>query len=370
MRQLDVMDVNQKARQHENEMSEEERRRRMRKIRAKKLAMKRKRRQRRIRLALSVTAILVLVLTVANWKNIINAVQGVGKHDAASDVAAGAAGDAGEDEAGSSLSGAGKSFAGSEENSFLYEVAFEDFFETYEPEVLEEAQVYRRLSVLAGEYEELKEIYENSEKYPVKMLASLCNNPEMYEYVEGYLKYENGDTSVAKTAELTEAEKAQRYPLFLQWDARWGYKEYGDFNIGLSGCGPTTLAMAAVAITGDTSVTPDVVAEYSMKNGFYVEGTGTAWSLMTDGAEAFDLKAKEISLDEVVMKNALDAGKVIICSMRPGDFTSVGHFIMIYDYDANGFKVNDPNCIYRSSRYWSYRELSYQIRILWSYEAA
>lgn len=45
-------------------------------------------------------------------------------------------------------------------------------------------------------------------------------------------------------------------------------------------------------------------------------------------------------------------------------------YIMIYGYDENGFKINDPNCIYRSSRYWTYEELCSQIRILWSYEKA
>lgn len=124
----------------------------------------------------------------------------------------------------------------------------------------------------------------------------MCNNPEIHEYAKGYLAYEKGDTSVAGKAELTEEEKEQKYPLFLQWDKRWGYEAYGDFNIALSGCGPTTLAMAAVALT--------------------------------DGCENFGIKSEEISLDEYVMKNQLDDGKVLICSMREGDFTSVGHGLM------------------------------------------
>lgn len=163
-----------------------------------------------------------------------------------------------------------------------------------------------------------------------------------------------------------EEEKSQSYPLFLQWDARWGYEAYGDSNLALSGCGPTVLAMAAVALTKDTTVTPDKVAAYSMEHNFYVEGTGTAWALMTEGAKEFGLEVLEICLDEAVMKKALDKGEVIICSMRAGDFTTAGHFVMIYAYDEQGFLINDPNCIYRSCKYWSYQELSPQIRMLWS----
>ena len=133
-------------------------------------------------------------------------------------------------------------------DAFLYEIEFADYFKEYSPEVLEGAKLYRRLKELAEEYEELKPIYENCSTYPERMLASLCNNPEMYEYVLAYPAYEKGEVSENVQAGLTEEEKKQSYPLFLQWDARWGYEEYGDFNIALSGCGPTTLAMAVVAI--------------------------------------------------------------------------------------------------------------------------
>ena len=45
-------------------------------------------------------------------------------------------------------------------------------------------------------------------------------------------------------------------PLFLQWDPRWGYTEYGeDSFLGLSGCGPTCLSMVLYYLTGDKSLT-------------------------------------------------------------------------------------------------------------------
>lgn len=252
--------------------------------------------------------------------------------------------------------------------TLLYETKYVDFLEGYQPQVFEEAEVFAKLKELSKQYKELEQIYEERESYPIKLLSSLCNNPELTDYVKGYLAYESGDKSVAKEAKLTGEEKRQKYPLFLQWDKRWGYEAYGDFNIALSGCGPTTLSMAVVSLTGDTSVTPNKVAEYSMEAGYYVEGTGTAWSLMTEGCEHFGIKAEETVLDEGVMKRLLDDGKVMICSMRPGDFTAVGHFLLIYAYDESGFWINDSNCIYRSSRPWTYEELKSQIRILWAYE--
>ena len=256
----------------------------------------------------------------------------------------------------------------SKNKELLYESEYADFLEGYQPQVFEEEEVFVKLKELSKQYKELEPIYEERESYPIKLLSSLCNNPELTDYAKGYLDYQRGDKSVAKEVKLSREEEEQKYPLFLQWDKRWGYENYGDFTIALSGCGPTTLSMAVVALTGDSSATPDKVAEYSMEAGYYVEGTGTAWSLMSEGCEHFGIKAEEIGLDEGVMKNLLDEEKVIICSMRPGDFTSVGHFVLIYAYDENGFWVNDSNCIYRSSRVWTYEELSNQIRILWAYE--
>ena len=348
-KKLDVINVNARSSSSGEEMTMEEKRRRRQRQRARQLAIKRRRRRHFFQM-MGLGAISVIVLVMAG--RFLFPAEGK------------------EDTKGSA--GFVDAAADSKEKDWLagfpYEVKYEEFFEENKPCQRTDAEVYKRLKELAEEYPELKEIYEDCESYPVKMLASLCNNPELHEYVKGYLDYAKGDVSVAAKPEMTTEEKAQKYPLFLQWDKRWGYEAYGDFNIALSGCGPTTLAMAAVALTDDNTITPDRVAEYSMNNGFYVEGTGTAWSLMTDGCENFGIKAEEISLDEYVMKNQLDAGKVLICSMREGDFTSAGHFIMIYGYNSKGFFVNDANCIYRSSRTWSYEELKNQIRILWAFE--
>jgi len=350
-KKLDVIDVNERSTTQKNDVEREEMRRRRQRRRARELAKKRRRRKRFFQMV-TFGAVSVIVLVIAG-KLFFPMSEG--------DKSQGSVGitDALKDDAGVNVSGKEK---------LLYEVKYEDFFEENKPEQLKDAEVYRRLKKLAKTYPELEEIYEDCEKYPVKLLASLCNNPELSEYAKGYLPYQNGDTSVVGKVELTDAEKEQKFPLFLQWDKRWGYEAYGDFNLALSGCGPTTLAMAAVALTDNHAVTPDVVAKYSMENGFYVEGTGTAWSLMTDGCENFGIKAEEISLDEYVMKHQLDEGKVLICSMRQGDFTAVGHFIMIYGYNEDGFFINDANCIYRSNRIWTYKELQYQIRILWAFE--
>lgn len=234
-----------------------------------------------------------------------------------------------------------------------------------EPVERHASQITTELKNYADTSKTAKKIYENRNQYPETLLTAYLNNPEMEDYLAGYLEADLPQYSAQ--GGFTEEEIQQEFPLFLQWDKRWGYVSYGGSMIGLSGCGPTCLSMTLTALTRRTDLTPADVARFSEEHGYYVEGSGTAWSLMTEGASALGLSARELSLDETVMKNALDNGRPIICSMGAGDFTTQGHFILIYGYDTDGFLVNDPNCIYRSNQSWSFERLRGQIKNLWSY---
>lgn len=230
------------------------------------------------------------------------------------------------------------------------------------PQVLDENEVQQNLQALAQEYPEFKEVYDNADAYPQKLLAALCNNPEMIDYVKGYL---NADGS--GSGWLTKDEMSQRFPLLLQWDKRWGYIPYGDNVIGLSGCAPTCLSMVIVGLTGNKDATPDAIAQYATDNGYYVDGVGTAWGLMT-AAGSYGVVGQETTLSEDNVYNELENGHPIICSMRPGDFTSVGHFIVLTGIEDGKIRVNDPNSLTRSRQLWDYDTLSYQISNLWVFE--
>lgn len=253
-----------------------------------------------------------------------------------------------------------------------------DRYPVVSPLPLTRIEAVQRIGSLAENYPEYKKIVENQERLDERLLIALANNPEMISFAEGYLNDEDfakGNESVlgldhTGDSILSEEEQNMERPLLLQWDKRWGYKAYGASNIGLSGCGPTCVSMAVIALTGDTECTPDVVAEYSMKNGYYVEGVGTSWSLITEGTRHFGVAASELSLEENSWKNAIDHGSVIIASLRRGDFTVNGHFIMIYGYDQSGFCVNDPNSVLRSNKCWTYEKLQGQIKNMWEMKKA
>lgn len=205
------------------------------------------------------------------------------------------------------------------------------------------------------------------DRYGEKLAELLELNEEAADYVESYPQRE---AYKSQPIDLAQEIQGGSVPLLMQWDKRWGYNAYGGNMIGLAGCGPVCMTMAYLHFTGDTAMTPREMAAFADDNGYYEEDAGTKWSFWTEGAGKLGLVGEELPLDENRMKQTLDDGKVIICSMGPGDFTTEGHFILIRGYDGNGFYVNDPNRRINSEKQWEFDALRSQIRNLWALSAA
>lgn len=200
--------------------------------------------------------------------------------------------------------------------------------------------------------------------WPDDLKSLLEKNPETEEFVLNYPLKKDLD----EPFDMTEYENCTSVPHLMQWDTRWGYKEYAGSVIGVSGCGPTCLSMVSIYLLQDTSLTPEYIADFAEKNGFSQKNNGSKWTLMSEGAEKLGLKSTELPLDKNVMINALNDGKPIILIMGEGDFTSSGHFIVVTGYSDDGFTVLDPNSKERSDRAWTYERIEKQIRNIWCFE--
>ncbi len=223
------------------------------------------------------------------------------------------------------------------------------------------------LEAMAVKDRKVLSILKNSEEYPPQLLESLASNPELLDFT---LDYPEKKGTWKENINLSRQYKRGQIPLFIQWDEDWGYAPYGGGVIGLTGCGPTCLSMVAVGLTGDTSLNPKAVAAFSEENGYLDRATdSTNWTLMTEGAKQLGLHSKVVPLDKQRMIDELSSGHPIICSMRPGDFTSQGHFIVIYQYKNDKFMIRDPNSKIRSKKAWDYDTLEPQIRNIWSFSA-
>lgn len=155
-------------------------------------------------------------------------------------------------------------------------------------------------------------------------------------------------------------------PHLYQTDPLWANKPYAGSNIRIAGCGPTSLSMVYTYLTGKTDLDPVAMASFAEEHNFAPTGA-TEWRFMTDGAAAIGLRSTPVAPSRASIASALDAGMPIICCLTPGDFTTVGHFLVIKGMDSRGMvEIHDPNSPYNSARRWPISQILPQIEALWA----
>ena len=213
------------------------------------------------------------------------------------------------------------------------------------------------------EKEDIEEILDHEEEYPEELLSMLEKYPDMEDYVLDYPR-KKGKVFSDTIGDFDKTE----VPLLLQYDERWGYGFYGDSPLSVNGCGSTSIAMIYAYLTKDNSLTPYEIASYSEKEGYYVEGSGTSWTLITEGMADFGILGKEIPLSKDTFTYYLERGIPILASMGKGDFTDTGHFIVLTKIENGKIKINDSMSKERSSKLWDYEILKPQIKNVWVFE--
>ena len=201
--------------------------------------------------------------------------------------------------------------------------------------------------------------------YPKSLISLLERNPETEQFV---LEYPTASKNTA-VIDLSEYENCGTVPLFLQWDQRWGYLQYGSDVAGLTGCGPVCLSMATFYLSGgDEQFTPEKIIQFAIDNNYYVPGNGSSWTLISEGGEKLGFRVTELPLDENRIRAVLETGTPIIIVVGPGDFTTSGHFLVITGYEDGQIRLLDPNSKTNSEILWPYQQIQSQIKNLWSIE--
>lgn len=197
-------------------------------------------------------------------------------------------------------------------------------------------------------------------KYPRNLIDLLERNPETEEFVLEYPFREE------QAHEPFAYNLSEGVPLMMQWDKRWGYEKYGSDMAAITGCGPMCLAMAGYYVTdGDEKFHPENMMTFAEENGYYSKGNGSSWTLISEGGVKLGLDVTEIPLVKKRVMDNLEVDNPIICSMRAGDFTTTGHYIVLVGAEDGVIRVNDPNSYINSEKLWSYEQIEGQIRNLW-----
>ncbi|MFO0920761.1 MAG: phage tail tip lysozyme [Candidatus Saccharimonadales bacterium] len=167
-----------------------------------------------------------------------------------------------------------------------------------------------------------------------------------------------GGASTCTGSEGGTQAVAGEFVFYSQYDPAWKDKPYSTSTIGVSGCGPSAMAMIISTLTGQ-NITPVETSAYAASQGIYVEGAGSSWLVGKVLAEHWGLKAEPLSRDFGQIAQALQQGKYVITpGAGPKPFSSGGHFIVIRSLTPSGkFLVGDSGHKDTNDKEWDPQQI-------------
>ena len=166
--------------------------------------------------------------------------------------------------------------------------------------------------------------------------------------------------------DISGVDRSNGVPLFMQWDERWGYIEYGASNCGIGGCGPTSLSMVAYYLTGNPEYTPVYMMNMAREEGYVNSSGGTNWTLFQKGALKLGLQIKEVPAVAKRVADSVNAGNPVVVNVKESVFTKNGHYMVIVGYEDGKFRINDPNSVEFSQQLWEWSVIEEAAKVLWS----
>ena len=144
---------------------------------------------------------------------------------------------------------------------------------------------------------------------------------------------------------------------YLQTDPRWKEKDYSakgeKTTIGASGCGPTAMAMV-LATWADPAVNPVSECAWALAHGFKAPHQGTYYGYFAKAAARYGLACRQLNYTSLYgnsksdihakakAKAAVDAGNLVIACMGKGNWTSSGHYVLVWKIEGDTIYINDP----------------------------
>lgn len=141
------------------------------------------------------------------------------------------------------------------------------------------------------------------------------------------------------------SDRGHDIPLILQTDERWYYEAYGtndsDNFMGNNGCALASLAMVG-SYWQNRLIEPVEILSWAQNN-YYLTGQGTMWSIFNDYAHAIGMISQDLGNDFATAKQFMMLGYPVLVSVKPGDFTEVGHIMVLMADEKGEVFVFDPN---------------------------
>lgn len=131
--------------------------------------------------------------------------------------------------------------------------------------------------------------------------------------------------------------KSKKPIVFDQGDQRWGENMYSIHNdkyqtMRRTGSAPTLAADVVATLKGE-DVTPWDLAQLALETGYRSYMSGTTYGFFEQVFKRYGIRGFVRSTKFDSLTACLDAGGLVICSMKAGYWSPVWNYILAWDYD-------------------------------------
>ncbi len=214
------------------------------------------------------------------------------------------------------------------------------------------AEETNKLSEVLDRNEAFAKIAANADKIEDERLIDLAiAEPEAIAFVAGSVKADGTTQAYGDTTPKGE------YPQLYTFDKRWGYLEFGDGIVGVTGSGPVALAMASFGLSGKTTYDPSTIAEAITSAKLATGTSGMDDSFVSNHADEAGLVASTVDpSSDGIYSPLADMGMPVLIRLKSdsGVGTPNAHWALITKLNSdNSITVNDPTSVIASSHSWS-----------------
>ena len=208
-----------------------------------------------------------------------------------------------------------------------------------------------KFTIVLDRNEKLATIAKNADRYPDERLPELAiNEPAAIDFVAAYPTAEHKPTDYGQPNEKGE------FPQLFNWDVRWGYVDYAQSVIGMTGSGPTSFAMAYMGLSGKVDKTPATFAADAESKGYTSsEGIATTGDLFSYEAKQLGFECKEHSSPSAdTLRSILSSkGSVAIVKLKANFDGQYEHWALVVRQNSDGsVTLNDPTSSEASGHTW------------------
>ena len=211
------------------------------------------------------------------------------------------------------------------------------------------AELSKSLETQLATGDNWKTIAKNADKYSNERTIELAlEDPAAVDFVAKV------PTASKEAQTYSDTVTQNTVPLLYSYDTRWGFVDYAGAPLGVTGSGPTALAMAYMSLTGKNDQTPATIAKLATDNNYATGDAFTDLSFFSDKAKDLGLSAESVDASMEEITGSLKNNHPIIVLANDNTFTKHQHYVVLASLNTDGtVNVYDPTNSLVSTRPWA-----------------